>query len=111
MTTDSLTPAAPPADLEEETFVLNGLITEDLPLLVDAPARTLKPGEKICRHPRDKAKVDWRVTGFHFGEENSIVVEYRLPNDPADADPHTWTVTDPDAEAQWLKLDLGPVAK
>ncbi|TDD97577.1 hypothetical protein [Actinomadura rubrisoli] len=91
--------------------MLNGLATTDLPLLVDAPARTLQPGEKICRHPDDGSEVDWRVVGHHPGEDGAVVVEYHLPDDAPGADPRTWTVTDPDDEDHWLTVEVGQVTR
>jgi hypothetical protein len=92
MTTDSLTPAAPPADLEEETFVLNGLITEDLPLTVDdVPPIALMDGEKIVRHPVDDTEVTWKFVGLRSDEDGRKVVEYRTQDDEV----KSFTVTDP----------------
>lgn len=93
MTADSLTPAAPPADaMEEETFVLNGLITEDLPLTVDdVPAIGLKAGEKIVRHPVDGTEVAWKFVGLRSDDDGREVVDYRTRDDEVES----FTVTDP----------------
>lgn len=107
MTTDSLIPAAPPADaMEEETLVLNGLVETNLPLTAPVPADALMVGEKICVHPDDGSRVNWRVAGHHPGEGGAEIVEYRLPTDDPEAEPRTWTVENSQDRSQWLTVEV-----
>lgn len=105
MTSDSLTPAAPPADaLEEETFVLNGLVSTDLLRTVDVPPISLVVGEKIVRHPDDGSDVKWRVLDVTHDEDGHLVVAYRT----SDGDEDEYPFTDPD---QWVRVGVGPVTR
>lgn len=104
MTTDSLTPAAPPADaMEEETFVLNGLITEDLPLTVEVPQIALNDGDMLVRDP-DGNEGEWRVTGQHRDDDGRLVVEYPT----RDGATGEFTFEDP---KQWVMVDAGQVSR
>ena len=92
MTTDSLTPAAPPADaMEEETFVLNGLVTTDLRQQIPVPLISLVNGEKICRHPEDNEQtVNWRVKDRT--DVTCLVVAY-VDNDTGESGEYTFEST------------------
>jgi hypothetical protein len=98
--------AAPPATDREEPSMPNGTVETLPPLMTEVPAGVLMVGEKICRHPEDRSEVDWRVVARHIGEDRSVVVEYRFPDDPADAEPRTWTVTDPRDRGQWVTVEV-----
>ena len=98
--------AAPPAEDREEPSMPNGTVETPPPLMTQVPADVLMVGEKICRHPDDKSEVDWRVVDHHEGEDGSVVVRYRFPDEPADAEPRTWTVTDPQDRGRWLTVEV-----
>lgn len=98
--------AEPPAEDREEPSMPNGTVGPLPPLKTEVPAGALMVGEKICRHPDERSEVDWRVVGQHPGEDESVVVEYRFPDDPADAEPRTWTVTDPQDRGRWLTVEV-----
>lgn len=104
MTTDSLTPAAPPADLEEETTVLTNVLTEDLPLTVEVPQISLMNGEKIVRHPKDDSEVAWRVTGQSRDEDGHLVITYTTPEGAEGEFPFD----DPDL---WVMVEVGQVSR
>ena len=95
--------AAPPATTGEDTAMPTGVITEDLPLLVDVPPIALMDDEKIVRHPDDGTEVDWKVTGRRH-DDGHLVVEYRT----ADGAEDSFTFTDPD---QWVQVEVGQVQK
>ena len=104
MTTDSLTPAAPPAELEEEPTVLTNVLTEDLPLTVKVPQISLMDGEKIVRHPKDDSEVAWRVTGRSRDEDGHLVITYTTPDDESGEFPFD----DPDL---WVMVEVGQVSR
>lgn len=105
MTTDSLTPAAPPAEvMEEEPTVLTNVLTEDLPLTVKVPQITLMNGEKIVRHPKDDSEVEWRVTGQCRDEDGHLVITYTTPGGAEGEFPFD----DPDV---WVMVEVGQVSR
>ena len=96
--------AAPPAPDGEDPNVLNGLVTEDLPLLVDVPPIALRDDEKIVRHPDDGTEVDWKVTARRRDDDGRMVVEYRTGDGAEDS----YTFTAPD---RWVRVEVGQVQK
>lgn len=109
MTTDSLTPAAPPADLEEEPTVLTNVLTEDLPLTVKVPQITLMDGEKIVRHPKDDSKVAWRVTRRSRDEDGRLVITYTAPDEETgEEQAGEFAFDDLDL---WVMVEVGQVSR
>jgi hypothetical protein len=104
MITDSLTPAAPPADaMEEETLMLNGLVEKDLTLAVDVPQITLRDRDLLVRDP-DGNDGAWRVTGQHRDDDVHLVVAYTT----LDGAVGEFTFPDPD---EWVRVDVGQVSR
>jgi hypothetical protein len=104
MTTDSLTPAAPPAEAkEEETLVLNGLVEKDLPLPVEVPQIALDNGDMLISDP-DGNDGKWRVTGQSRDDDGHLVVAYTTRNGEAGE------FTFPDSDA-WVRVDAGQVLR
>jgi hypothetical protein len=102
--TDSLTPAAPPAEaMEEETLVLNGLVEKDLPLAVDVPQITLRNRDLLVRDP-DGAEGEWRVVGQSRDDDGHLVVAYTT----RDGEVGEFTFPDP---KQWVRVDAGQVLR
>ena len=96
--------AAPPATTGEDTAMPTGVITEDLPLLVDVPPIALRDDEKIVRHPDDGTEVDWKVTARRRDEDGRLVVNYRAGDGAEDS----FTFTDSD---RWVRVEVGQVQR
>lgn len=93
---------APPAADGEDTNVLNGLATEDLPLTVEVPPIALMDGEKIVRHPDDGTEVTWTITDRRRDGDGHLVIDYSTPDGTQDS--HTFP-----NPGQWVRVDVGQV--
>ena len=95
--------SAPPATSGEDSHMLNGLATEDLPLTVDVPPIALMDDDKIVRHPGDGTDVAWKFVGLRRDQDGHHVIDYT-----ADGEADSFTVTDPETR---FKVEVGQVAR
>lgn len=85
-------------------MLMNGLVTEDLPLMVEVPQIALAIGDKIVRNPDDGSEVAWTVTARAADEDGHLVVEYR----DGDGVEDEFTFTGP---ALWVSVEVGQVLR